>query len=89
MKQFYLLAIEAGVQFDFRRVPESYISMFEQKGLKKGDLIIGAFCEWRHVDIIVSDNRDFLRGLSGGHHFQVMSPHKFCEQHFQQHKTGA
>ncbi|MCP4107436.1 MAG: type II toxin-antitoxin system VapC family toxin [Desulfobacteraceae bacterium] len=79
MKQFYLLAIEAGVKFDFERVPHSYITMFEQKGLKKGDLTIGAFCEWRRVDIIVSNNRNFLRGLSGEHCFQVMSPQKFCK----------
>ncbi|MCP4112562.1 MAG: type II toxin-antitoxin system VapC family toxin [Desulfobacteraceae bacterium] len=80
MKRFYQLALESGVQFDFEHVPETYIAMFEQKGLKKGDAIIGAFCEWRRVDIIVSDNRDFLSGLSGEHCFQVMSPQKFCEQ---------
>jgi len=28
---------------------------------------------------IVSDNRDFLRGLSAGHYFEVMSPQEFCE----------
>lgn len=80
MHRFYLIAMEAGVQFDFEPVPHSFIEQFEQKGLKKGDLIIGAFCEWRHVDVIVSDNRDFLKGLSGGHPFQVMSPRMFCEK---------
>jgi len=79
MKRFYLLALEADVRFDFERVPQSYITMFEQKGLKKGDLIIGAFCEWQRVDIIVSDNRDFLRCLTGEHWFRVLSPQKFCE----------
>lgn len=79
MKRFYMLALETGVQFDFEHVPQSYITIFEQKGLKKGDLVIGAFCEWRQVDIIVSDNRDFLKGLSKGHRFEVMSPLEFCE----------
>jgi len=51
----------------------------EEKGLKKGDAEIGAFCEWRKIDIIVSDNRDFLRGLSPEHYFQVMSPLNFCD----------
>ena len=54
--------------------------MFESKGLKKGDAIIGGFAEWKKIDTIVSDNRDFLRGLSAGHSFDVMSPQEFCEK---------
>lgn len=80
MKRFYPLALEAGVQFDFEPVPQQFLSMYSRKGLKKGDLVIGAFCEWRKVDVIVSDNRDFLRGLSEGHFFRVLSPREFCEK---------
>ncbi len=79
MKTFHQVAIEAGVRLDFEAVPKSYITMFETKGLKKGDAVIGAYCEWRRVDVLVSDNRDFLRGLSGAHSFSVMSPQAFCE----------
>jgi hypothetical protein len=60
------------------RVGSSHITSFENKGLKKGDAEIGAFCEWRRVDVVVSDNRDFLKGLSGEHYFEVMSPQEFC-----------
>ena len=63
----------------YERVPDVYITMFEAKNLKKGDAIIGGFGEWRKVDKIVSDNRDFLRGLSADHHFEVMSPQEFCQ----------
>lgn len=56
-----------------------YITKFESHRLKKGDAIIGGFCEWQKVDKIVSDNRDFLRGLAAEHHFEVMSPQEFCE----------
>jgi len=80
MKEFYQLASEANVQLDYEKVPDVYITMFESKGLKKGDAIIGGFAEWQKVDKIVSDNRDFLRGLSTGHHFEVMSPQAFCEE---------
>lgn len=65
---------------NYEKVPDVYITMFESKGLKKGDAIIGGFCEWQKVDKIVSDNRDFLRVLSGEHHFDVMSPQEFCEK---------
>jgi len=54
--------------------------MFYDKGLKKGDAIIGGFGEWQQIDFIVSDNRDFLRGLAAGHYFEVLSPQEFCEK---------
>jgi len=55
-----------------------YIREIEKKGLKKGDAAIGAFCEWRKIDILVSDNRDFLKGLSSDRNFEIMSPEIFC-----------
>ncbi|OQY48863.1 MAG: hypothetical protein B6242_00900 [Anaerolineaceae bacterium 4572_78] len=76
---FYQLVIKPYVQLDYEKVPDVYITMFESKDLKKGDAIIGAFAEWRKVDMIVSDNRDFLRGLSEEYYFRVMAPQKFCE----------
>lgn len=79
MKQFYQFVLCSGARIDFEKVPSSYIATFEEKGLKKGDAEIGAFCEWRRIDVVVSDNRDFLKGLSSGHYFEVMSPEKFCE----------
>ncbi len=45
MKQFYQFVLRSGVRIDFGRVPSSYITTFEEKGLKKGDAEIGAFCE--------------------------------------------
>jgi predicted nucleic acid-binding protein len=80
MKEFYQLVSEAHVQLDYEKVPDMYITMFQSKGLKKGDAIIGGFAEWKKVDKIVSDNRDFLRGLSAGHSFSVMSPQEFCAE---------
>lgn len=80
MKEFYQLVNESNIQLNYEQVPNMYIEMFESKGLKKGDAIIGGFAEWQKIDKIVSDNRDFLRGLSAGHHFEVMSPQAFCEK---------
>ncbi|OQY47949.1 MAG: hypothetical protein B6242_03670 [Anaerolineaceae bacterium 4572_78] len=78
VKRFYKLTMEPNVHLNYEKVPDVYITMFESKGLKKGDAIIGGFAEWKKVDAIVSDNRDFLRGLSAGHYFEVMSPQEFC-----------
>lgn len=79
MKQFYHFLLRFDVQVDFSPVPNEYILAFEGKGLKKGDAEIGAFCEWRRIEVIVSDNRDFLRGLSPEHFFDVLSPRQFCD----------
>ncbi len=45
MKQFYEFVLRSGVTVDFAQVPSVYIAAFEDKGLKKGDAEIGAFCE--------------------------------------------
>ena len=79
MKRFYQFTLQPNVQLSYDAIPEIYVTMFEGKGLKKGDAIIGGFAEWQKVDTIVSDNRDFLRGLAPEHYFEVMSPQEFCE----------
>lgn len=79
LKFFYQLALQPNVHLSYELVPDAYVTMFENKRLKKGDAVIGGFAEWQKVDKIVSDNRDFLRGLSAGHYFEVMSPQEFCE----------
>jgi predicted nucleic acid-binding protein len=79
MKRFYQFVYQSGVHIDFERVPQTIIKIFEEKGLKKGDAEIGAFCEWRQIDILISDNRDFLKSLSPDRCFQVMSPQQFWE----------
>jgi hypothetical protein len=80
MKLFYQFVFSFGVTVDYARVPPKMIADFEGLGLKKGDAEIGAFCEWRKIDIVVSDNRDFLKGLTPTHSFLVMSPNLFCEK---------
>jgi predicted nucleic acid-binding protein len=77
LRLFYQLIIQAEIMIDFESVPNTFITEFERKGLKKGDAEIGAFCEWRGIDILISDNRDFLKGLSPDHNFQVLSPAQF------------
>lgn len=78
MKQFYRFLLGFGVRIDYTPVPQSIIAEFEQKGLKKGDAEIAAFCEMNQVDVIISGNRDFLRGLALDHSFEVQSPSEFC-----------
>jgi len=80
MRRFYALRSQHNVRLSYEQVPDIYVTMFYDKGLKKGDAIIGGFGEWQQIDFIVSDNRDFLRGLAAGHYFEVLSPQEFCEK---------
>jgi hypothetical protein len=78
LKRFYALLYQCGVEVDFGKVPAAFINEFETKGLKEGDAEIGAFCEWRGIDLLISDNRHFLRTLSSfNQNFQIMSPITF------------
>jgi predicted nucleic acid-binding protein len=77
MKRFYQFVYQCDVRIDFERVPTKYLEEFQQKGLKKGDAEIGAFCEWRGIEVLISDNRHFLETLSQERSFQVMSPQEF------------
>ena len=78
VKEFHQLINKHSIEIDFHRITVSRISAYEQKGLKKGDAEIAAYCEWQNINILVSDNRDFLRGLVASHPFRVLSPKEFC-----------
>ncbi|HHL72376.1 MAG TPA: PIN domain-containing protein [Bacteroidetes bacterium] len=76
----YNLIHAAAGFLDFEPPPKQLVDHYYDKGLRKGDMIIAAFCEWRNVDVVVSTNRDFLRGISGEVPFKIMSPEHFCLQ---------
>ena len=78
--EFYHLVRIHSIELNYQHVSSTLIDLFKQKGLKKGDAIIAAFCEWKQVEIVISDNRDFLWGLAPGHFFRVMSPKEFCDE---------
>ena len=80
-KLFYQIAEVYQVCIDTAPVPKHFVHLFYKLGLKKGDAEIGAFCQWRKIDIFISENRDFLRGLAQGHNFKVMPPKTFCESY--------
>lgn len=42
-------------------IPFELGAKYENKGLKSSDALIAAYCEWTDVDILVTENRHFLR----------------------------
>ena len=71
--------MQSGANIDYEKVPQDLIVSFNQQGLKKGDAEIGAFCDWRKINIFVSDNRHFLKTLPSGQQFEIMYPEQFCK----------
>jgi predicted nucleic acid-binding protein len=81
LKAFYTIAQQYDtIDIDFAKVPQKRIEKYKKKGLKKGDTEIAAFCEWRVVKIIVSDNRDFLTLMRKDLPFEIISPAAFCKK---------
>ena len=76
---FYRTLFKADIAIDASPVSADLLAKYHRLGLKKGDAVIGAYCEWRGIDILVSDNRDFLRGITRELPFEIMSPEEFCE----------
>lgn len=78
MKTFYNRINKLRATIDYAPVSEERIEALKQRGLKKGDAVIAAFCEQHAIGIFVSDNRDFLRTLAPSARFQIVSPTEFC-----------
>lgn len=58
-------------------VPRQLVQTYGKKGLPiKADAFIGAFAEWKQVDVLLSDNRHFLRELDSPG-FTVYKPEEF------------
>lgn len=45
------------------KIPQFLIDKYKKLGLKKGDFIIAAFCEFVNADYLISENRHFLKNL--------------------------
>lgn len=78
MRRWYDIIARVGGIVDYRIVPDPYVLQYRTKGLKKGDAVIGGFCEWHHVEVLISENRHFLRELTTDHAFTIMNPSEFC-----------
>ena len=48
---------------DYELPPPELVSKYHRLGLKKGDMLIGAFCEFRQIEYFISENRHFLKEL--------------------------
>lgn len=45
------------------KIPQILIDKYKGIGLKKGDMVISAFCEFVNADYLITENRDFLKSM--------------------------
>ncbi len=81
LKRFYSL-IHSGIPLEltFSHPPKEFVDRYRDKGLKKGDAYIGAFCEWQNIAIFISMNRHFLKELADPL-FLIKDTASFCQEY--------
>ncbi len=67
------------VIFDEKTLPLYLIEKYENLGLKKGDVIIAASCEFIKADYLVTENRHFLKNVTFDN-FQVLNLNDFLNK---------
>ncbi len=60
-KDFYALLMKNSIVLHSEKLPKHLQEKYEKRGLKKGDIVIAAFCENIKADYLISENRHFLR----------------------------
>ncbi len=78
-KEFYALLMKENVALHSENPPVQLILKYKKQGLKKGDIVIAAFCESVRVDCLVSENRHFLKERKFDE-FKVASLNDFLKQ---------
>ena len=66
------------IKVDNEELSNNLITKYKQLGLKKGDIIIAGFTEFKKAKYIVSENRHFLSELNKKD-FEVLSAKEFLE----------
>ena len=61
------------------QMPQSLIKKYREMGLKKGDVLIAAFCETIGADYLISENRHFLEKKIFDE-FEVLSLKEFIKK---------
>ena len=60
---FYKIMTKLNFPIDYENPPKKLVLQYKKSGLKKGDAVIAAFCEFRKIEYFISENRHFLREL--------------------------
>lgn len=63
VKKFYDFLFRNNINPFDKKIPFSLLEKYKRLGLKKGDIVIAAFCDDINADYIVTENRHFLKDV--------------------------
>ncbi len=78
-KEFYALLMKDSIALHSEDPPAALLLKYKKQRLKKGDVVIAAFCEGIGADYLVSENRHFLKERKFAE-FRVASIKDFLKQ---------
>ena len=61
IKEFYNIIFSKNIDFYGDKLSSALLEKFKKLGLKKGDIVIAAFCEAIEADYLITENRHFLK----------------------------
>ena len=59
--EFYNMLFKNNINLFNERLQFDLYDKYEKLGLKKGDIVIAAFCEYVEAEYLISENRHFLK----------------------------
>lgn len=72
VKDFYDFLFRNNINVYYEKIPFHLLQKYKKIGLKKGDIVISAFCETVNADYLITENRHFLKSKRF-HEFEVLS----------------
>ena len=73
VKELVLLLKNPKFAVNSEKIPQDIIDKYKNLGLKKGDIVIAAFCEFVKANYLITENRHFLKEIKFSmHHVRSM-----------------
>ncbi len=60
--EFFKILFKSNMLVLYEQLPISLLQKYKKLGLKKGDIVIAAFCEHVKAEYLITENRHFLKG---------------------------
>ena len=79
IKEFYNIIFNKNINFYGQKLPLQLSTKYKKLGLKKGDIVIAAFCESINADYLITENKHFLKARKF-EKFGVLSLKKFLKK---------
>lgn len=63
VKDFFNMLKNPRFEVIIEKIPKNLIEKYKKTTLKKGDVLIAAFCDYINADYLITENRHFLKSI--------------------------